>query len=50
MTFAPRVIAQMHGNQVKLAKFSRKFIWHDHTEAAALFLMVPSVMRSEFRD
>jgi len=48
--WSPRVIAQMNDYQVKLAKFSGEFTWHDHSDTDELFLVVSGSMRIELRD
>jgi len=46
----PRVIAELNGQEVKLAKFQGEFVWHHHAEADELFLGVSGSFRVEFRD
>jgi len=48
--WSPRVIAQMNDYQVKLAKFSGEFTWHEHRDTDELFLVVSGAMRIELRD
>lgn len=46
----PRIIAELNGQQVKLAKLKGEFIWHKHDEEDELFLVVKGNLRMEFRD
>lgn len=46
----PRVIAELNGQEVKLAKFRGEFVWHHHPDADELFLVVRGRCRVEFRD
>jgi mannose-6-phosphate isomerase-like protein (cupin superfamily) len=46
----PRVIAELNGQQVKLAKFQGEFVWHDHANEDELFLVLKGRFRMEFRD
>lgn len=46
----PRVIAELNGQHVKLAKFRGEFVWHDHALEDELFLVLKGRFRMEFRD
>ena len=46
----PRVVAELNGQEVKLAKFRGEFVWHHHEHADELFLVVRGTCRVEFRD
>lgn len=46
----PKVIAELNGQEVKLAKFAGDFVWHRHEDADELFLGVAGSFRVEFRD
>jgi len=46
----PKVVAELNGQEVKLAKFSGTFPWHHHDDADELFLGVEGTFRVEFRD
>jgi mannose-6-phosphate isomerase-like protein (cupin superfamily) len=46
----PRVVAELNGQEVKLAKFRGEFVWHHHADADELFLVVRGGCRVEFRD
>lgn len=46
----PRVVAELNGQQVKLAKFQGAFTWHRHESEDELFLVVRGRFRMEFRD
>jgi mannose-6-phosphate isomerase-like protein (cupin superfamily) len=46
----PRVIAELNGQEVKLAKFRGEFVWHHHEHEDELFLVVEGRFRLEFRD
>lgn len=46
----PRVIAELNGQQVKLAKLLGEFVWHYHEREDELFLVVQGNLRIEFRD
>ncbi|MDB4887673.1 MAG: Cupin 2 conserved barrel domain protein [Gemmatimonadetes bacterium] len=46
----PKVIAELNGQQVKLAKFAGEFTWHHHADEDELFLVVAGRFRMELRD
>ncbi len=46
----PRIIAELNGQHVKLAKFQGEFIWHKHDEEDELFMVVKGNFEMQFRD
>jgi mannose-6-phosphate isomerase-like protein (cupin superfamily) len=46
----PRVVAELNGQHVKLAKFKGEFVWHDHADEDEMFLVIRGRFRMEFRD
>ena len=42
----PRVVAELNGQEVKLAKLRGEFVWHHHADAGELFLVVRGACRS----
>ena len=48
--WSPKVIADLNGQQVKLAKFVGEFVWHHHDDEDELFMVVKGRFRMEFRD
>ena len=46
----PKVVSELNGQEVKLAKFQGVFPWHQHDDADELFLVWKGTMRVEFRD
>lgn len=46
----PRIVAELNGQQVKLAKVKGEFVWHDHQQEDEMFLIVRGTLRIEFRD
>ena len=46
----PKVVGELNGQEVKLAKFRGPFVWHSHADADELFLVVAGRFRMEFRD
>jgi mannose-6-phosphate isomerase-like protein (cupin superfamily) len=48
--WSPKIVAELNGQQVKLAKFAGEFIWHQHEAEDELFMVVKGRFRMEFRD
>ncbi len=48
--YSPKVIGELNGQQVKLAKLQGEFVWHDHANEDELFLVLKGRLRMEFRD
>jgi mannose-6-phosphate isomerase-like protein (cupin superfamily) len=46
----PRIVGELNGQHVKLAKILGAFIWHKHENEDELFLVVKGRFRMEFRD
>ena len=46
----PKIVAELNGQHVKLAKIQGSFVWHAHEEEDELFFVVKGRMRLEFRD
>ncbi|GAB3413270.1 cupin domain-containing protein [Haloparvum alkalitolerans] len=48
--WAPKIAAELNGQQVKLARLSGTFDWHRHEAADELFYVLDGTLRIEFRD
>ena len=48
--WSPRIVGELNGQYVKLAKFKGEFIWHSHANEDELFLVVKGTLRIEFRE
>lgn len=46
----PRVVGELNGQHVKLAKLKGEFIWHHHENEDELFYVVRGTLKMEFRD
>jgi mannose-6-phosphate isomerase-like protein (cupin superfamily) len=46
----PKIVGELNGQQVKLAKFKGPFVWHSHEHEDELFLVVRGRFRMELRD
>jgi mannose-6-phosphate isomerase-like protein (cupin superfamily) len=48
--WSPKIVGELNGQQVKLAKLSGEFAWHYHENEDELFLVVKGRLRIRFRD
>ena len=46
----PRIVGELNGQHVKLAKLQGEFVWHHHEEEDELFLVVKGHLLMKFRD
>ncbi len=46
----PRIIGELNGQHVKLAKLKGEFVWHHHENEDELFFVLKGTLRMEFRD
>jgi len=46
----PKVIAELNGQHVKLAKLQGEFVWHHHDDEDEMFLVLAGELSMEFRD
>ncbi len=48
--WSPKIIAELNGQHVKIAKLLGEFVWHHHDSEDELFLVHRRRLRMEFRD
>ncbi len=46
----PRIVGELNGQQVKLAKFQGEFVWHKHDNEDELFLVLEGSFKMKLRD
>jgi mannose-6-phosphate isomerase-like protein (cupin superfamily) len=46
----PRIIGELNGQQVKVAKLQGEFVWHHHVNEDELFLVIKGHLTIELRD
>jgi len=46
----PRIVADLNGQHVKLAKLKGEFVWHHHAAEDEMFLVVQGRLRMQLRD
>ena len=48
--WSPKIVGELNGQMVKVAKFQGAFVWHRHDAEDELFLVHRGRFRLEFRD
>lgn len=48
--WSPKIVGELNGQQVKLAKFKGAFTWHHHENEDELFYVLKGSFRMEYRD
>lgn len=48
--WSPKIVGELNGQQVKLAKLQGEFVWHKHEEEDEMFFVIDGVLKIEFRD
>jgi len=49
-TWSPRILAELNGQRVKIAKLQGEFVWHAHEDEDELFLVIEGELRILFRE
>ena len=48
--WSPRIVGELNGQEVRLARIGGEFVWHAHEDADELFLVVRGRLRMALRD
>jgi mannose-6-phosphate isomerase-like protein (cupin superfamily) len=48
--WSPKIVGELNGQQIKLAKLKGEFVWHHHEREDELFLVVKGRLRIRLRD
>ncbi|MCB9082355.1 MAG: cupin domain-containing protein [Lewinellaceae bacterium] len=48
--WSPKIIGELNGQDVKLAKVNGEFVWHDHQNEDELFFIIRGTLKIAFRD
>lgn len=48
--WTPKILGQFDNYQIKAAKMKGEFIWHSHSDADELFIVVDGVLKIHLRD
>ena len=46
----PRIVGELNGQHIKLAKFQGEFVWHKHENEDEMFLVISGILKMEFRE
>lgn len=49
-TWSPKIVAELNGQHVKVAKIQGEFTWHHHDDEDELFMVLKGSMELQFRD
>lgn len=49
-TWVPKVVGELNGQFVKVAKLHGDYVWHAHADEDEMFLVVAGELRLQFRD
>lgn len=48
--WTPKIIGDLNGQLVKIAKVKGEFVWHNHANEDEMFLIIKGTLRLVFRD
>ncbi len=48
--WSPKIVGELNGQHIKLAKVKGEFIWHHHDVEDELFLVIKGTLQLQFRD
>jgi mannose-6-phosphate isomerase-like protein (cupin superfamily) len=48
--WSPKIVGELNGQYIKLAKLEGEFVWHHHANEDELFLVVKGCLRMRLRD
>jgi mannose-6-phosphate isomerase-like protein (cupin superfamily) len=48
--WSPKIVGELNGQHVKLAKFKGEFVWHKHENEDELFFVIKGSFKMEYRD
>jgi len=48
--WSPRIIGELNGQDVKIAKVKGEFVWHNHSNEDELFYIVKGSLKIDFED
>jgi mannose-6-phosphate isomerase-like protein (cupin superfamily) len=48
--WSPKIVGELNGQHVKLAKLKGEFVWHKHDDEDELFFVIKGSFKMEYRD
>jgi len=49
-TWTPKIIGELNGQHVKIARLKGEFVWHSHKDEDEMFLIIQGSLVIQFRD
>ena len=49
-TWTPKLVGELNGQHVKLAKIKGEFVWHKHDDADEMFLVIKGSITIKMRE
>ncbi|MFT7670759.1 MAG: mannose-6-phosphate isomerase-like protein (cupin superfamily) [Planctomycetota bacterium] len=49
-TWTPKIIGELNGQQIKLAKLEGEFVWHSHEYEDEMFMVIEGELLMQLRD
>lgn len=49
-TWTPKIVGELNGQQIKLAKLQGEFVWHSHEHEDEMFLVLEGELKLQLRD
>jgi mannose-6-phosphate isomerase-like protein (cupin superfamily) len=46
----PKIVGELNGQEIKVAKLKGEFVWHHHENTEELFLVIKGMLTIHFRD
>ena len=47
--WSPKIVGELNGQHVKVAKLKGEFVWHKHDDEDEMFLVIDGVLKMELR-
>lgn len=48
--WSPKIVGELNGQEIKLAKVKGEFVWHNHQNEDELFFVIKGKLKIEFAD
>ena len=48
--WSPKIVGELNGQEIKLAKVKGEFVWHNHQNEDELFFVIKGKLKIEFTD
>lgn len=48
--WSPKIVGELNGQYIKLARFKGEFVWHQHDDEDEMFMVISGNLTIEFRD